>query len=557
MAAVNFFVRLDSRWEVCTATCIASWRGGCLGAILHFIGALIVTAASWLSGFHGQPMRLALYLCGSFFLHQGGALLMRVMAQVLQVQAATAMATKQREVNAKQQAARASDFEPIEDMDGELFRSPMSADPRELAGKATQLQALVRYLAAAFAPLVVNFGLLWWLPLPALYPTFSVLGFVPAALLVAWLTDVADPPPAINMPINDSLNNGVTSDVFDDENIVNESTRRRGGASRSGVSWLHCAAMNVFSEVLLCGYSRLFCLCALTAGSSYSQLASALATARAVAAATFWLADIAIVDRRLAATLSFAVLTAGHVGLAFVGHNYHGKVEYECSISLFQSSSVTLFTFCMSVMTIVITCWLHPYCLRLPFQLPKPLHVSLNCHRALGLLACAVTLGLGEGLSTGLRELIQEDYHQAIDPLGVTIISSGSSIGNSNGDKMSSTQVQKQQDRNRVSNWTDAARMGNAMLVGGLGYSCGAAFLSLCTAGIGCMAVYFAAGVLPDTKVVAAGDEVIVHDDSDADGDEAVHNRRRLIGGRSLWEDLRAGAIETTAAYSPLVQKPY
>lgn len=329
LAAVIFLIRVDGRWDLHTAPSVCTWHGGCLGAIFHLVGALIVTAASWPGGFHGQPTRLTLYMCGSFCMHQGAALLARVMSQVIQVQAAAAMAIKQREVNAKQQAARASDFEPIEDMDGELFRSPMSADPHELAGKATQLQALVRYSAAAFAPLVVSFCLIRLLPLPALYPSISALAFVPAALLAAWLTDVSDPPQA-DAPINNTLDITDTSDE-----TWKESSTRRGGTSRSGVSWLHCAVMSVLTELLLCSYSRLLCLRALAAGSSFTQLASALVLARAAAAATFWLADIAIVDRRLAATLSFAVLTAGHFGLAIVGDNFHGHIEFYRSSSTY------------------------------------------------------------------------------------------------------------------------------------------------------------------------------------------------------------------------------
>jgi len=179
----------------------------------------------------------------------------------------------------------------------------------------------------------------------------------------------------------------------------------------------------------------------------------------------------------------------------------------------------------------------------------------MNCTCAAGLLACAAVLGLGEGLSTGLRELIQEDCDQTNELLGVATVLGSKTSDSSYGDGMSSAQMQRHQEETHTNTWTDAARVGNAVLVGGLGHSFGAAFLSLCTAGIGCMAVYFAAGVLPDTKIVATGDEAI-DDDADDANDDAVHYQKRLRGGRSLWEDCRAGAAETTAAYSPLVQKP-
>lgn len=135
--------------------------------------------------------------------------------------------------------------------------------------------------------------------------------------------------------------------------LCNLCPQARGQLSRQ---YLELGLFLSMTEAVRGGYARVIALKALTTGMSPHELALVLAVVFWTATSTFWLSDIADSGRRRASVLSFALLGAGHAGLG----------------------------------------------------------LSTSLH---GVLASAVLFGIGEGMSTGLRALVQSDY--SIDDRGI------------------------------------------------------------------------------------------------------------------------------------------
>eukprot|EP00597_Dinobryon_sp_UTEXLB2267_P000625 CAMPEP_0170065778 /NCGR_PEP_ID=MMETSP0019_2-20121128/5734_1 /TAXON_ID=98059 /ORGANISM="Dinobryon sp., Strain UTEXLB2267" /LENGTH=488 /DNA_ID=CAMNT_0010272725 /DNA_START=166 /DNA_END=1632 /DNA_ORIENTATION=+ len=210
-------------------------------------------------------------------------------------------------------------------------------------------------------------------------------------------------------------------------------------------AWVDCGLLNGLTEVVRSGYERILCLRALSMGLSSTQLAHVLAITGATAVATFWLSDIADRNRRLASFLSFFVLGLGHFGLG--------------------------------------------------------MSTSFN-----GVLISAFLFGIGEGMSTGLRDLHKKDYRHSKGPLGDMsrlFISKKLDLDLTKDNSIfieSEAKVLRRKVQGLASPWADWCGILNSIAVGIIGRYCGMRFASFTYASIAAFAVYISIAVIPDSR---------------------------------------------------------
>ena len=204
---------------------------------------------------------------------------------------------------------------------------------------------------------------------------------------------------------------------------------------RFSKAFFHCGMFGALTEIVRGGYTRIIALRLATNDAttttetlSHSDLTRVLSLAGFVALSSFWLSDLSDSNRRLSAFLSFTVLGLGHLLLA--------------------SSSSSLF----------------------------------------GFYASAVAFGLGEGLSTGLRALIKQDYLCENGPLRTL------TTPDERGRRL------RRQVCNKIGIWTNVVAVVNGLVVGVLGTFVGMRFASFVFGIIAFYAAYFSVFVLPDTK---------------------------------------------------------
>lgn len=205
--------------------------------------------------------------------------------------------------------------------------------------------------------------------------------------------------------------------------------------------WFQCGLFSSLTEVVRGGYARVIALLLLTLNLGKEEcnreLALVLATAFWTATLCFWLSDLADSSRRSAGLLSFAFLGVGHAGLAM---------------------STTLH------------------------------HIILS----------AVFFGIGEGISTGLRALVGNDYSLHDECLVASQVDR--QPGRSTRDSGHFDEKQCLSFKAFVGIWADVSIVINSVVIGVVGQCFGMHVASLAYAGLSIFAATFCTFGMPETK---------------------------------------------------------
>eukprot|EP00581_Thalassiosira_minuscula_P000245 CAMPEP_0183739420 /NCGR_PEP_ID=MMETSP0737-20130205/57008_1 /TAXON_ID=385413 /ORGANISM="Thalassiosira miniscula, Strain CCMP1093" /LENGTH=597 /DNA_ID=CAMNT_0025974217 /DNA_START=98 /DNA_END=1891 /DNA_ORIENTATION=- len=380
-AAMDVLIRLHGAWDVRKAGLVASWSGPALAAVLYGAGVVVVAAVSMMAHLDGYGryhfLFLVLFTIGSYFMNIGAGLLWNVWTQTFKHQA-------ERRLECDTASAKYVSVLGSEGSEQEIINSALRGV--DVQGKLSQLQVLLRYAASSIAPLLAT-SLMTQTGATASYAIVAVCS-ISLAVLMAFIVNRLEGEeeskstrrqrkrPGVIVGWAEMLPVWVTSCFCFRSRLIEicrnteleplkleleggntEIVRNNDKAGQFSAAFFHAGMFGSLTEVVRGGYTRVLCLRAATSDLSHGDLARALSIAGVTAVLLFWLSDVADRSRRLAASIGFAILGLGHIGLAL-------------------SSSTA------------------------------------------GFYASAALFGLGEAVSTGLRALVKQDYLHERGPIG-------------------------------------------------------------------------------------------------------------------------------------------
>lgn len=435
LAGLDVLVRIHGKWDTWKVHVIGTPMAPIVASILYGSGITIQLLGVTTGWFTSYSICVVSYTIGAFLMSRGKGFLWNVWSQVIKP-----TANQQLLVSEKEDQFQEVDFQ----------------------GKMAQFQVVLRYLASSSAPLIAAFCL------RSTNVTISylltALSFICLAIWIAYIlsllinsNEMVSSKTKMNkkdtsvslkkhtilwsemLPAWFLFNSTTTPNApqsmagetttlipMDQEESMYNNNRKVG---RFSDDFFHCGMFTCLTESVRNGYTRIICLRAATAELSDAQLAQILSVVGGTAVLTFWLSDIADTNRRLAAFLSFIILAIGHLGLA-------------------SSSSSCMVGFYLS----------------------------------------GILFGLGEGLSTGLRALIKQDYLSENGPLTTKIEL------HENGKLIRRLVSQK------IGVWADVTLVVNSVIVGILGHFLGMRVASFLYGLLGLYGAYFSIRIMPDSK---------------------------------------------------------
>mmetsp|Transcript_81089 Transcript_81089/g.153946 ORF Transcript_81089/g.153946 Transcript_81089/m.153946 type:complete len:515 (-) Transcript_81089:69-1613(-) len=310
----------------------------------------------------------------------------------------------------------------------------------DVSAKMGQMQVVTRYPAQALAPLLMTSLLgIAGSQLAGVAVAYSAVALI--CIILVFAAGAIMPRPKASAPGKSAKKKTMPLSWFDVlPRCVGDLAASCGvcklpaeGRGQLFRQWFECGVFNSMTEAIRGGYTRVIALKALKSGMSPADLALILAVVFWTATLFFWLSDVADSGRRNGAVWSFLLLGLGHTGLGL--------------------STTT------------------PY-----------------------LLASAVLFGLGEGMSTGLRGVVKNDY----------VVRNGVLAARKDRVGRSEEGYFNEEQRNAFSTltniWSDATLIINGLIVGVVGQFFGMTTASLAYAGLALLATLFVGLYMPESK---------------------------------------------------------
>uniref|UniRef100_A0A7S4MSJ2 Uncharacterized protein n=1 Tax=Odontella aurita TaxID=265563 RepID=A0A7S4MSJ2_9STRA len=396
-AVGDVLLRVQGSWDMAKARLVGNKSGPITAAAIYCVGVATVissamelgcgtdtdmvepTGTGALQESHGLKCNtyfyaLALYTIGSYLMRIGHGLLWNVWTQTFKHHAEKRLVA----INTSEEEDSLEE-EGNQDSSGANRAILLDFD---IQGKLSQLQVLLRYAACSVAPPCAAYLLSCTNQSPTAVYSIVGLCFLLLCCCIAKIVELIGENKESNSSASQRIR-PIQSSARSAARLVSWSemlpkrmasclhppsaTHTESGplvvsgnssyAGRFSSSFFHLGAFISLTEIVRGGYTRVLCLMVVTSDLSHADLSHALSVTGTLALSTFWLSDLADRNRKLAASISFAVLALGHFALAF-------------------SSSIV------------------------------------------GFLLSAAIFGLGEGASTGLRALLKQDYLHENGPLG-------------------------------------------------------------------------------------------------------------------------------------------